>query len=618
MDIEKFLSEQVKPGETFTAGVASIDFINATELSGTPQQIADTKTAFLELVSSLIENQPIAVLNWSGDGGLLICDGARGFDDLVVVCDKTLGFLPFFNRSLGRFTYLNDDRIHVRIVCNSAFVQNTGEAKTFTAEVVNKTAKYERNIGIRDHLVVTSNIYSGLSLDFQRRLAPSSVSDNKLGPYYVLDALESNSIVRRNEFTSEKIRDWIAAAAKLKKYDEIMIFTYTNESLYEYLSTPLPGITIRVLARNWLKEAEEENAYNHKMSQTSPASELRRLWKKADVIKRDAEILIDERRDQPYKNEFNIRFYESRPLFKGIILRNSQTKRRIGYIGHYAWDLDWQTGGSPIIGENWSAVWLSEDGGSQSNMLDAVTSRFEELWENGKSFEELDETEQQQALIAQYKENVKAVWEIDDKPFLVIVPGREKPGRLYPLVGAEDLLAMRSVERFLREHGAAFALKIMTTGDSTEISKKWDGHLIYICHRTISPEYLTELKKGGFPYDIVTKEGGKPSIVHIPYKHEYFSPMDEDSPQERDFCLVAKTRRPDKAGSLFIIAGLHGMGTLAGAQYLTNQDQLRILFEARKNLDFCTVVECEFRELWEIVKMENVTFPEGSEKLAAN
>jgi hypothetical protein len=621
MDIETFLSKQIKPGENFTAGLASLDFIGSSGLSGTPQEIADTKKGFLELVTSLIEKHPIAILNWPGDGGLLICDGARGFDELVILCDQIIGLLPFFNRSFGRYTFLNEDRIHVRIVCNSAFVKNTGSAETFTAELVDKTAKYERNIGIRDHIVVTSEIHKGLSEDLQKRLALQPAPDKELGFYHVLDSLESLSVIKRNTGTSEQIRNWIAAAVRHKKYNEIMIFTYTNESLYEYLSTPLPGIHIRVLARNWIKEAEEENAYNLRISQStdkaeaSKTSDLLRLWKKADVIKRDAEVLIDEDHEHPYDNIFNIKFYDSKPFLKGIILRNSETKRRIGYIGHYAWDFDWQSGGSPIIGEDWSAVWLSEDGGSQSNMLDAITSRFEQTWEQAKNFSELRELEREKALTDEHKRNVKAVWELYGQKFLIIIPGRKQRNRIYPLVGAEDLLATRSVENFLREHSVDFELKILTKGNSNEISKNWKGNIVYICHRSISPKFFNQIKKKGFPFDLLATKGERPSIVNKDLDQQFFSPMDARPPKESDFCLVAKARRPDGEGSIFIIAGLHGMGTLAGAQYLTSEKQLEMLFQTRKNADFASVIQCEFREHWEILGIKNITFPEGLEDL---
>ncbi|QYK50598.1 MAG: hypothetical protein KF701_09385 [Anaerolineales bacterium] len=613
MNKDEFFNQIASEGGTFLAGIVNIDVIDSSKLSGENLQIEATKNELRKLVEDLISELPIALLDWRGDGGVLISQGRNGFDEVVVLCDKIVNLLPFFNNSQGRYNFLRDDRIHLRIVCDSSFIEVGKSPNTLTAQTLNKVIKFERDIGIRDHVVVTERIYEGLAVDIKARLTKAAKPDKNFGDYYVLDSNQGNSIVRKNLGTSQQVRDWISAASRLKKYDEILIFTYTNESLYEYLSAPLPGMRVRVLARNWLSEAAEEEAYNSALHKLPDVQDLRRFWKKSEVIRSAAKTLVNDIHDQPFGLKVDLKFYDQHPFFKGIILRNSSTGRRIGYIGFYSWDWSRLDGGSPILGEDWSAIWLSEDGGAQTNMLDALESRFEELWTSGKTFEEITIEENKQREERSIDEAVRAVWSIDGTPFKIVVPGREQKDRIYPLVGIEDLLAVRNIEERLREFGAEVNLEIMTEEDSSKITKEWDGHLVYVCHRTIDPGYAQQLGEGGFPFEISAQKP-KPKIVHLPYNTSYFSPMDEDPPRKLDMCIVAKIQRPDLNSKIFIIAGLHGMGTLAGSEYLTDLQHLSSLFEARKGEAFWTLLETEFEVPWKVLNVKNITHPDGPTK----
>jgi hypothetical protein len=55
---------------------------------GSDDEKQKTKEAIRDLLNVLIGDLPMAILDWRGDGGLIICDVRDGFQEVIVRCQK--------------------------------------------------------------------------------------------------------------------------------------------------------------------------------------------------------------------------------------------------------------------------------------------------------------------------------------------------------------------------------------------------------------------------------------------------------------------------------------------------------------------------------------------------
>jgi hypothetical protein len=201
MNITDLLTKDIEVGSRFSAGIVHIDIIDSSLLKGTDQEISSTKDALKALIESLFEEYPIAMIDWRGDGGLLLFYDTKGLDDLVVICDKLINLLQFFNQSRGLCNFLDNDEVHLRIVCHAGFIKNTGSAETLHHEAINYLVKSEREVGVFDHVVVTEDVKKRLSDSLKDRLYPAKEADEKLGLTYILDWRRAATTIQLNEKT---------------------------------------------------------------------------------------------------------------------------------------------------------------------------------------------------------------------------------------------------------------------------------------------------------------------------------------------------------------------------------------------------------------------------------
>jgi len=466
------------------------------------------------------------------------------------------------------------------------------------ADALNKVVKHERRVGVTDHVVVTDEIYRRLSPDLQGRLSAAPLPDEHLGTFYILERQKATVSLQLNERTSENIHGWIVDFERENHFDFIDIFAYTNETLYKFLGSQLPGSEIRVLARNWLQEAQEEREYNRQFaSQANPSSEgsMRRPWVKSTMIRSAAEMLVEHGANPPQRGRIELRFYDSGPWLKGVLLRNSKTGERAGHIGLYAWDPMREGGGSPYVGEHWTGLWLVDDnGGPQSYLLNTIQARFEELWSRAHSFEKLKLLESEQAQQLVKRSSMQRIWEINGLPYLIIVPGRKVEGRPFPSVAAEDLVAMRLIESLLKGAGAQVDVEIVMGLEPSKKIPEWIGHLIFICHRTLDEKIRKHLKAVSFPYSFEVDSNDRPRATHEIHRVSFESPMDLEPPATRDYCVIGKCDMWQGEGKLFILAGLHGMGTVGGGHFVTQPDDLQRLCDVVDSNNFAALLESEF------------------------
>lgn len=614
MNITDLLTQEIEVGSQFSAGIVHIDIIDSSSLKGTDQEVSSTKDALKALIESLFEGYPIAVFDWRGDGGLLLFHDTKGLDDLVIICDKLINLLQFFNQSRGLCNFLYNDEVHLRIVCHAGFIKNTGSAETLHHEAINYLVKREREVGVFDHVVVTEDVKKRLSDSLKDRLFPAKEADEKLGLTYILDWRRAATTIQLNEETSEAMLLWIEKSLEQNRFDQLLLFSYSNETLAKYI-VRLTDVKIRILARNWLVEADEEKAYYDLLKRNSNveanSKPILPLRMKSGIISSWAKMLVGPEAPHLYQKNIDIRFYDSPPWFKGAILRNSGGGRREAFVGFYKWDPGRKEGGSPWVGRHWPATWLSDDNGPQSIMLDVLESRFAELWDGGYDFSSLKkmESDKEEKLALQSK--VKMIWGLDEMPYMIVIPGRTDPERLYAIVATEDLNAMVKVQGFLKDRGAEVDFRIKIEQEYSDTIKNWPGHLVFICHRTLEDDLIAGLYNEGCPYSINREGEENLTLTHKVYKQTFCSPMDSDPPSMRDYSLVIKCDRPGAEGKLFAFAGIHAMGTLGGTIYLTSPDHLRLLCDKVEEKNFAALVQCEFDGPWLVRKVKDVMAPES-------
>jgi len=591
MEIHDFLNKHLTHGQEFHGLIASVDIVGSRHLSGTDEEKQKTKEAIRNLIEGLLSNLSMAILGWRGDGGLLICDVRDGFADVIRICDLIVGLVPVINRSRNIYNFLPWDTIHLRVVCNYGLIRNTGDPETLTKNTIDDMFS-EKQVGITDHVVVSHQVFDKIPPVFKDRFTQLPDHGTPLDPCYALD-LNTSITELEIEETSEQLVNWIAEMVVRGNYDELLIFSYTSETIYQYLMLHLPKIKIRVLIRNWLVEGEEEHEYNQRTfppSKTKTAAGiLRRPWAKAQSIKAIAYQLMDN--DRPISStKVDIRFYKDKPLFRGAILLGPQD-RRAAFIGMYSWLPKRKEGGSPYYGINPPSMLVTDDGCAKSAHIDVFASRFEELWATGLSYEQMVEMESRYD--ASHRVNIEKIFALNNKPYLVIYPGRTLEGRRLPLIAIEDFSASNAIRGMLESQGKDVSTEVVIGDTYPENVGKWEGHIICLCHRSWIPHEFPDVQLDASPYKLIADGQTPPHILLTDVNHSITSPIDADNPQDRDFALIIKRSRSNGSKIIFV-AGLHAIGTWGAADFLTRTQTLGYLASQVQKNDFAVVIECEF------------------------
>jgi len=646
MDLEALLCDGP---DTFLAGIAVVDIVGCSRLT---RDRLVTFDLFQQLILDLISGTRIAALGFEGDGAKLVTDANTGLDPILRFCERLTGLLPTFNiaqDASGR------DRIQIRVVCHSGHLNKLPADSTqqptrpvVEGDALNDVSKYERDVGRPDQVVVTDSFLAHISDRTKHRFGASHTTHSKLGPCYILDPNKSHVTLELHEKTSQDLLEWITASVGESDFDELDLFAYTNETLTRDLErlSRKSDVRIRVVARSWLTEGTEETHSGAFPAEPSnvPRTASSAPWKKSNIIRSMADLLLGSRQTSDDTN-LSARFYDEPPVLKGAILRNTATGRSAAHIGFYAWRPGREGGGSPYVGERWTGSWLHDDAttsssGPQSVLLDAVQSRFDRLWAVGHTYDYLKQEQAARNERSLRQDRAKKIWNIDGRPYCLVIPGRNV-NRPLPFVATEDLMTMRTVENFLVDQHANVEIKHIdvsgsplhdtgfhqsatseqpSTDEPTLVDHnarvfreidRFKGHLVYICRRTLHVELRQHLEMNGFPFsfsdDAFESEGSPVTVCHVPHGTKYFSPMDSESKEKRDYCVVGKCRRNGGSGNIYVIAGIHGMGTWSGAQFLTDPDHLMDLFNAVQSQDFAKLIVCEFDSFYHIKQISGVT-----------
>lgn len=437
--------------------------------------------------------------------------------------------------------------------------------------------------------------------------------------------------LQENPHRSENLKGWITEEKEAHPYDHLDIFGYTDETKHIFIKSL--RMHVRSLARNWVVEKEEEDKFNNQKHSSSGVRE-RRPWEKSHIIRMAAEIMADKGTANCLSLEQ--RYYETPPVINGAILWDSKSDKKAAYFGFYRWNPGRENGGSPYDADKWTAIRLDSDDELQSDLINTLQSRFIRAWGVSDSFGEV----RQQHRDYNQKQVACQLWEIDRAlPYKIVIPGvstlrsSKVNAFRFPDVKYQDAVAAESVRKFISELGGEATIEIMPLPyfqkkqgqaatekqlEKTEAARKswykkhidnFEGHVVFICSRTMSQTYWEHLKEINFPYDFCNPTNEAHFIRENRTGHLYESPLDnkplavENSNGMAmalvDFCLLGRCSRPEAdsvKGKCFLVIGIHSLGTNGGSQLLTRLKDLSIINErvnglSNENNDFGLIVK---------------------------
>jgi hypothetical protein len=147
-------------------------------------------------------------------------------------------------------------------------------------------------------------------------------------------------------------------------------------------------------------------------------------------------------------------------------------------------------------------------------------------------------------------------------PVTVAVPTRKVPGRGLPVISAEDSIAAERMTSFLQTLGFVVEqYRIPVGGVWTP-----QGDVIAICGPKSSP-VTAEALAADPVLEFVADTTSRFLITDRATGDAFTSGMDDEQPSRRDVAYVG--RLPYRSGSLFVIAGVHAIGSVGAVHYLT-------------------------------------------------
>jgi hypothetical protein len=171
----------------------------------------------------------------------------------------------------------------------------------------------------------------------------------------------------------------------------------------------------------------------------------------------------------------------------------------------------------------------------------------------------------------------------------IATPLREQAGGR-PMVAQEDVDAATVLSEHLSRLDLDTSMQRIPPGGGPDFEP---DALVVICGPGTSPA-IGDVLRSDSALDYTQRSDGLWTIIDRESGRELRSPFDDDPPAARDIAYLGRLHRPD--GRPFIlIAGVHAIGSLGVAHYLTTASHLRELHDATAGAArFSMVIACSF------------------------
>lgn len=613
-------------GQRRRFGIAKIDVVNSTfQASTEPGRrsvaafIDFVQTYFDEYEAMIPDCSPQAIVRKEGDGVVVCweCTDAKATDQFINAMDRLIALVPFFNRSVTNDELADArERIHIRIVCDiDEILMQEDFGAIVSVPAMGRIGEAEKILAVRDHVNLHRSVFDLLSGMMRERCREIGAG------YYCLDFDQSRVTVRQNyddqPGEADQLQSWIMEGLESGSDYELLIFSYTNEGLLSYFGSKdrhlMSKIKTRILMRNWVRETADQEEYEATRENAQSDGE----WEKGAIIRTGYSHVVEQSR-RVDDGMVDFRFYDDHPWIKGAIMECRSTKssgevvtRRRAYLGVYRHFTAIPEGHvSPFSALHWISLRLSDDRGVQSSLIDVFRSRFDLLWERGKTYEDVLDDEMERT-------NTRAaakIWGTHKiEKYLAILPSRRTPERPIPYIVAEDYHAILAISDHIQRLGRKieFAfLEIDAEGDVkpaslVEIGEKlsnWNGGVIMLCRIVYQAmrSRFTQLVTSAISLDRQSPNARRWVIRDNRAQQTLTSPLDKKPAIQKDMGIIARVWDESVSGWVFIVAGIHGIGTWGASLYLTDPATLsQLLGDLPSDVrdgDFSAVVESEYVE----------------------
>lgn len=166
----------------------------------------------------------------------------------------------------------------------------------------------------------------------------------------------------------------------------------------------------------------------------------------------------------------------------------------------------------------------------------------------------------------------------------------------------EDILAIDTITEMLNRRKINYEI----VDHSAELPAKAD--LILVCSPKGNRRSLEALTKLDLPYSFDMKDLAKPYFIDIDNKVKFRSPMDRPDVKDiKDIALIGRYTKKGKDRMVFLLWGIHGVGTLGAAKCSVNQAELKKLNREVGDHDFAVLIECQCSSIHEVKEYHLIT-----------
>lgn len=172
-------------------------------------------------------------------------------------------------------------------------------------------------------------------------------------------------------------------------------------------------------------------------------------------------------------------------------------------------------------------------------------------------------------------------------PVTIAVPTRAMPGRLLPVISAEDSLAAEKISSLLRSYNFIVnQFHIPTDG-------QWQptGDVVAICGPK-SSSVTAEALKADPLLDFTTDETGRWVITDRQTELVWGSPLDDDPETHTDIAYIGRIRTDE--ANILLIAGVHAIGSVGAVHHLSTPGIAESLYAAVGEAPFSAVIRSTF------------------------
>ena len=225
-------------------------------------------------------------------------------------------------------------------------------------------------------------------------------------------------------------------------------------------------------------------------------------------------------------------------------------------------------------------------GGVVSSVIASKGREYFSLWQKGKG-----------------TAKVKQFWNFRSKEIILCMPSyNDMKGEDDKMARIEDVLAYDRLHSYIASFGVTCDLRTETDN----VNEHKDLMLICSPIGNSKSEEFELFQRSNFPYQI-KKDGWKKGTAALIVRREggvessFASPMDENKSAE-DYAIVGRYYEKRYNRNVFLFWGIHGVGTFGSVLHMTNEENIKAIYEITHDSNFMLWLKIKFNNFREITE----------------